>query len=426
MSDNEFDDDVDLDEAFEDFSETGPAKGGSDWKKTPAFKIGVVVAAGVLIVGVVTMMGGEKEPEALQSQVAGGSNVASTPGTQEASPAYIEALEEQNEADIERAEATGGSSLPVPIEPQIGQISLPEQQEDEEDPLQRWRRLQEERLQREIKQRETISAASISSNKDRQKVIENLSKLMSSQMSSILGENSRSTVSQLSVTDLSFLDTLRNPPEAVDANGVALDGSSDGGDALLSEEAIADVLLPAGEVLYAQMLTEANSDVPGPILAQILNGPLAGRRVIGDFEVADEYLVLNFHTVIVEDQSVAIQGVAVDPDTTLTAVATDVDHHYLQRIFLPAAAAFIEGLTSAIAESGSTTITINSTSTTAEEDEDQDTDQEIATGVSEAGAEIRQIVDDINSDLETTIIVRSGTPIGILFVEPVYESDEIL
>jgi hypothetical protein len=62
-------------------------------------------------------------------------------------------------------------------------------------------------------------------------------------------------------------------------------------------------------------------------------------------------------------------------------MATDVDHRYLQRVFLPAAAAFVSGLANAVAESGATTITIQGETVT-ESEEDKSNDQEVASGSS--------------------------------------------
>ena len=48
-----------------------------------------------------------------------------------------------------------------------------------------------------------------------------------------------------------------------------------------------------------------------------------------------------------------------DPDTSLAATRTDVNHRYFRRIVLPAASAFIEGFAEAISESGRTTVTVS-------------------------------------------------------------------
>src|SRR6202021_599971 len=109
-------------------------------------------------------------------------------------------------------------------------------------------------------------------------------------------------------------------------------------------------IVPAGTVSYAQLLTEANSDVPGPILAQIMSGPLAGARAGGEFKTLDDYLVLHFALVNFKGKDYQIDAIALDPDTTLGGMATDVDQRYFTRVILPAAAGFMQGLGSALAQ----------------------------------------------------------------------------
>ena len=178
--------------------------------------------------------------------------------------------------------------------------------------------------------------------------------------------------------------------------------------------------MPAGEIAYAQLLIEANSDVPGPILAEIVSGPLAGSRVLGSFQVNRELLTLNFNTIVIDDKSIGISAIAVDPATTSTGMATDVDHHYLQRIILPMAARFIEGMASAAAETGLLEVTVEGDTVSSEQQEASD-DQQVAAGIDEAGQELGEILNDIADDLEVTVIVAAGTPMGLLFTAPVVE-----
>ncbi|MCD8497283.1 MAG: hypothetical protein LRZ85_03890 [Alphaproteobacteria bacterium] len=65
-------------------------------------------------------------------------------------------------------------------------------------------------------------------------------------------------------------------------------------------------------------------------------------------------------------------------------MATDVDHRYLKRVLLPAAAAFIEGAASAISQSGLTTVTVEG-STVSEDSASPNSRQEIASGLEEPG-----------------------------------------
>src|SRR5690606_16466854 len=126
------------------------------------------------------------------------------------------------------------------------------------------------------------------------------------------------------MTNASWLDELLEEAEAAEEAAAAAAQGAD--------EQIEVVLYPAGKIAYAQILTEANSDVPGPVLAQIASGPLSGSRVLGSFSKETELLTIKFDTVIVDGVSIDINGSAIDPKTTLPAMATDVDHHYLARI----------------------------------------------------------------------------------------------
>ena len=181
------------------------------------------------------------------------------------------------------------------------------------------------------------------------------------------------------MTDPSFLDNLAAQQEEEEAEQLAQEAGDIGG------ETQTTVLQSAAEIVFAQLLTEANTDSPGPILAEIVSGPLQGNRILGTFEEQGNSLTLNFETLVIDDESIAIDAVALDPETTLPGIATEVDQRYLTRVILPAAAAFIEGAASAIAESGLTTITVEG-DTVSEETEETDTEQEIASGVQEARA----------------------------------------
>jgi len=309
----------------------------------------------------------------------------------------------------------------VPIDPPVGRIQDVDEEVETEDPLQRWRRLQEERLQKEIKQREELQDLSSSDVGAQKDAIEKLAGAMSGQMNKILGTKERFEVKTLNVTDAEFLKQLQEEEEEARNNA---NGGNQGEDDGFEEEIIQDTLLQAGEIVYAQLLTEANTDAPMPVLARVLSGPFAGAKLIGEFSENQELLTINFDRLVIGDDILNVSGMALDPETALPGMATDVDHHYLQRIVIPLAASFVEGLGDAIEETGSTTITINSSGgATGVEDTDKDTDEEIAAGVSELGSELGDIIDEMNDDLEVTVRIEAGTPIGVLFIEPVLSGE---
>lgn len=415
MSDNLDDDELDLEEASFDEFEKKDKTLGDLWQENSLLKVGAVGVLAVAVFGAIMMFGGEDVPVEM-SVVSPGADVSAPPGTEEASPAYIAAVEEENEARIDEAYQQGGSALPTPIDPPVGRLTIPEEEVESEDPLQRWRQLQEERLQRELQQTQPINPEPIPQDTGQTEAVVALADIMSQQMQAILEGQSTNTIQSKQITSPS---AFAQGGGSVGING---NGESNEDDDFFEDEDLENfenVLLPAGEILYAQLLTEANSDIGGAILAQIVSGPLSGSRIIGSFEKKEELLVLSFETVIIDGVSTSISAIAIDPDTTLSAMATDVDHRYLQRVFFPMAAAFVEGAAEAISESGRTTVTIQGESV-AEETEETDSGQEIASGVTEAGQELREILDDM-ADVEVLVRVQPGTPMGILFLEPVVE-----
>lgn len=419
MSDD-LDDDLSIDDSFDDFEKKeGGNSLGDLWRDNALFKIGVIAAGGILFFVLISFLGGE-EQKTQPSMVGAPADIKAPPGSEGASEIYREAVREINEADVERALQEGDSSLPVPIDPTKDIISVPEQEEEAEDPLQRWRRLQEERLERELQQRETAVPVDTGADQQRSEAIQALAEAMSQQMQSILSTQSEITVAQRPMTDADFLERLH---EQQMEDAALVDGEFADDDELDLEEGV-EILFPAGEIAYAQLLTEANTDAPGPVLAEIMSGPLKGNRVLGSFEAQDEYLTLSFDTVVIDGESLTIDAVALDPDTTLPGMATEVDHRYFKRIVLPAAAAFIEGVSEAVAESGLTTITIQG-ETVAEETEDADTEQEIASGLEEVGEELSEILDEMADDTKVLIRVEAGTPFGLLFLEPVLSDPDV-
>lgn len=410
MSDNLDDDNLDMDDAsFDDFNQKSGTLGDL-WRNNPLVKIGIVVAAVVVIFSVIVFFGSEKD-KIEPSMVSSAPDITAPPGTEGATPEYIEAIKEENEQRLQTARKEGTSALPTPIEPPRGGLSVPEEQEEAEDPLQRWRRLQEERLERELQQQEVVAPEPVPEDTTRSEAIQALSDLMSEQMSSILEKKSEVKLSHLSITDVSALEDLNKAEEA---------GEGDG----FEEVAIGQVLFPAGQIAYAMLLTEANTDVPGPVLAEIVSGPLKGYRILGSFVKNKELLTLNFDTIVMDGISKDIDAVALDPDTTLPGMASDVDHHYLTRVVMPIAAAFVQGAADAIANTGRTSVTVQG-ETVAQQEDKPDTKEEIASGVEEAGQELKTILEDIASDTEVTVRLKTGTPMGVLFLESLTDEDDI-
>ncbi len=94
------------------------------------------------------MFGGGKD--AADEAMPLASEVTAPSGTAEASPAYVAAIEEKNEEDLNKALRTGDSTMPVPVEAPVDRLQVPEEQvASAADPQHRWRLMQEERVIRQ-------------------------------------------------------------------------------------------------------------------------------------------------------------------------------------------------------------------------------------------------------------------------------------
>lgn len=403
-------------EGFDEFVQKSSP--GDALRNSPIAKIGVVVGAIGVIFGAMYFFGQEKE-EVKDSILPAASEVSAPPGTAEASPAYVAAVEEKNEEDLDTALRTGDSTIPVPVEAPTDRLQLPEEQTESEDPLHRWRRMQEERVLRNADKEEDVEPVTVLDSEQQNEAMKQMAESMSRQMQGILGARSE----RLRFTYMSLVDFKDDGGQTVDGENPEGDGEFDG--EVEEEEPV--VIIPAGEIEYGQLIIEANSDVPGPVLALLVSGPLKGSKLIGTFTVQNDYLTLQFDTLVYEGQDIDIDAIALDPETTLPGMATEVDHRYMQRILLPAAAAFVEGFADAVSQTDATSITIDTSgggTTTTAEDQDLDTEEEVALGVKEAGEEVREIIDEMADDVEVLVKIHAGTPIGILFTSAVTEEAE--
>lgn len=424
-NDTDNDLDLDLDEfdnnsGFDDFSKKGTL--GDLWRNNPMVKVGVILAAFIVIVAGVILFGGKGE-KLPPSNVGGTSDLTEAPGSAEVSASYAQAIEEENTRRIEEALRQDQSAVPMPVEPPKGTLPLQVDETAEEDPLDRWRRMQEERIQQQQIVNQEIEPPPPPEPVDtKTPAVNAMAQAMSIQMESVLSNQQIKGPHFKPITTMAYLEALEEKKRAAREAEMARQQQLMGG---VGNEQIENIIIPAGTIEYAQLVTEANTDAPGPVMAQIASGPLAGARLIGSFQSTDNYLTLQFSTVVIDGVAEGANAVAIDPNTTLPGMVTEIDRRYLKRIILPAAGAFVEGLANAISESGTTTIYIDG-DTVAESTSDRDNRQEVASGISEAGEELREILEDEADATQPMLRIAAGTPIGVLFVEPVIEGDDLV
>jgi len=180
----------------------------------------------------------------------------------------------------------------------------------------------------------------------------------------------------------------------------------------------AQVLVPAGRGIYAHTSTATNSEAGGPVILQADTGPIAGARMMGTFTRAGmtNRLIVRITSVNYQGQTISVDGLVVAPDTMETSVATSVDQRLAERILLPAAAAFVEGLGQAIARANSTTFvspfgggTVTSR---------LNTEEQLGIAAGAAGARIGQILEQSTPQRATVHLAR-GAAVGVMFLSNV-------
>lgn len=187
------------------------------------------------------------------------------------------------------------------------------------------------------------------------------------------------------------------------------------------------MLIKAGTILFAVLDTAVNSDEPGPVLATVVGGKFKGAKLIGTMTAvpipgqgSPEKVSLNFSIMNIPEAptSIPVQAVAVDPDTERTALASDVDRHYILRYGAIFASAFMTGYAKVITSQG----TIQETATNGQSVRTQSPElsgrKQIYAALGEVGKKWGDAVAPL-ANRPYTITVDAGIGLGILFLSDV-------
>jgi intracellular multiplication protein IcmE len=214
------------------------------------------------------------------------------------------------------------------------------------------------------------------------------------------------------------------PQQEIKVTGTAQQGAEAGsgqaaGKAQTSAEAggAQYPFIKAGTIMFAVLDTAVNSDHPGPVMGTIVSGRLKGARIIGSLSRSKDRVILKFNMLTMKDwpETIGIDAVAINPDTAQTAIASDVDHHYLLRYGSLFAASFMSGYADAITNTGTTFyntfgITVNNP--------DLSPKERFLVGLGEVGKNLASITKRL-VNTPPTVRVSAGVGLGLLFTSDV-------
>jgi len=393
---------------------------GEAWRNKPILKLLVIMvgvgAALALVMGTVTS---DKKP--IQSNVATAPDLSEPPGGT-ASPFFIEQNSQANHDRADAAMQVGGSALPTPV----GRDMTAVVDKNKKDPMVEFKE-ETERLKQELRTEQQQNTMQLQAMQQKMAAQprndlgatqdESLARAMQKQMETLMESWTPRSAKVVNGYGEQVMKDMETKSAAVYSQ---MQGIQDQASAQAAQAVPDKVIVPSGTVNYVQLLTEANSDIPGPILAQILSGPLSGGRAIGRFQVLNDFLVMSFSVVSLKGKEYAINAIALDPDTTLGGLATEVDHRYLTRVLLPAAGAFVQAFGQSLSETDTTTTVTDGS--VLQDKAKKGGKEAMYAGIGQAGQTLQEFFQSEANNTKTLVRVAVGTPMGMFFLAPVTTS----
>jgi len=177
------------------------------------------------------------------------------------------------------------------------------------------------------------------------------------------------------------------------------------------------MLLRGGRGIIGHAVLTVNSDLNQSVLLQADSGPFTGARMTGSFTMESDLLVIKIQKLMIDDSApISVNAFVVAPDSGEAGVATEVNEHLMTRVALPAAAAFVQGLGTALQNNNTQTYTagLGLTSFT-----HYTLPQQLGMAGGAVGQSLGQFLQK-QTPQKATSKLEQGASVGIVFLEPVY------
>ena len=184
-------------------------------------------------------------------------------------------------------------------------------------------------------------------------------------------------------------------------------------------------VIKAGTILFAVLDTTVNSDYPeSPVLATVVEGKFKGAKLLGKLQTSKgvsgqmDRIMLNFTLMNMDawPKSKTTTAFGIDPDTARSALASEVNYHWMMRFGAMAATSFLQGYGQAAMSSGGTQVA--SAFGTSSTNPALSPSSKLAV----AFGQMAQALGDSTknwSNRPPTVVVDSGVGLGILFMTDV-------
>lgn len=181
------------------------------------------------------------------------------------------------------------------------------------------------------------------------------------------------------------------------------------------------LLIKTGNILYATLDSEVNTDDGGDVLGTIRSGEWDGSRIIGKIEQGPNNIRLRFSILSPQDnrKTMRISAIALREEDAKQGIAEDIDHHTLERYSSLAVASLMSGYGKAYSTPQGTTI-ITPGGTVATTTTEPTSRQINGMAVGEMGQAMSQEIRR-GFNRPTTYSTPANTGFGLYFLQDVHE-----
>lgn len=217
--------------------------------------------------------------------------------------------------------------------------------------------------------------------------------------------------------------TGENKSNNANSNGNAAMNGANGGVMQTAANATDEgvTFMKAGDILNAVIETEINSDEPSPVLARIVGGKYNGSKAVCGIQNNGEKVLVECKKLNIPNmkKSLNVNLVAIDPQTTRTGLASEVDRHLFQKYVVGLGATFLKGYADALMRQNTTTSITTGGSVIISQGQLSGKDI-TKQGIGEVGRDVSQEIKQKSQSLKPTIHVKAGTAIGLMASDDIF------